>query len=154
MTTNAISVWERGLGYPVADKLEAMDRLLVSLGQKIIAPHLAETISWTHAYTRRMVEWWESGWDLLVSPILNGPPPRLGSFTRPAAGELLTRLLQFTPQFNVTGQPAMSLPPAASASGLPIGVHFVAAPGREDLLARLASQIEEAEPRPSISRAP
>jgi amidase len=145
-TATEVSVWERRLGYPVADKLEAMDRLLVSLGQNITAPKFAETISWTHAYTRRMVQWWESGWDVLVSPVLNGPPPRIGCCTGPSAGELLMRLLQFTPQFNITGQPAMSLPLAASASGLPIGVHFVAAPGREDLLVRLASQIEEAQP--------
>ena len=46
--------------------------------------------------------------------------------------------------FNITGQPAISLPVRLSNSGLPIGVQLVAAYGREDLLLRVAAQIEEA----------
>ena len=43
--------------------------------------------------------------------------------------------------FNVTGQPAISLPLARDASGLPIGVQLVARYGREDVLLRVASQL-------------
>ena len=50
------------------------------------------------------------------------------------------------PLFNLTGQPAISLPLGMSASGLPIGVQFVARFGREDLLLRLASAFEQAMP--------
>jgi amidase len=56
-----------------------------------------------------------------------------------------TRALPFaiyTAPFNITGQPAMSVPTYFSAAGLPIGVQLVAAPHREDLLVRVASQIE------------
>ena len=49
---------------------------------------------------------------------------------------------QLTQPFNVTGQPAISLPLAMSSDGLPIGLHFVAAYGREDLLLQLAAQLE------------
>ncbi|HMY86715.1 MAG TPA: amidase family protein, partial [Microthrixaceae bacterium] len=48
--------------------------------------------------------------------------------------------------FNATGQPAISLPAHVSADGLPVGVQVVAAPWREDVLIRLASQVERARP--------
>ena len=61
----------------------------------------------------------------------------------------------FTPLFNVTGQPAISLPLHWSAEGLPVGVQLVAAHNREDLLIRIAAQLEQAQPwsdrRPPIS---
>jgi amidase len=52
----------------------------------------------------------------------------------------------FTPPFNVSGQPAISLPLHWSDDGLPIGVQLVAAYGREDVLVRLAAQLESAAP--------
>jgi amidase len=52
----------------------------------------------------------------------------------------------FMTAFDVTGQPAVSLPTHVSAAGLPIGVQLVAAYGREDVLFRLASRLEEARP--------
>jgi len=54
--------------------------------------------------------------------------------------------LAFTSQFNITGQPAISLPLHWSADGLPMGVQLVAAPFREDVLVRVASQLEESMP--------
>ena len=47
--------------------------------------------------------------------------------------------------FNITGQPAISLPVALSDSGLPIGVQLVAAYGRKDIILRVAAQLEQAE---------
>jgi len=52
----------------------------------------------------------------------------------------------FTAVFNITGQPAISLPLHVSPSGLPIGVQIVAGPWREAQLVRVASQLERAEP--------
>ncbi len=52
----------------------------------------------------------------------------------------------FTPAFNTSGQPAINLPLRWSAEGLPIGVQLVAGYGREDVLIRVASQLEEAAP--------
>jgi len=52
----------------------------------------------------------------------------------------------WTPVFNATGQPAMSVPLWWNGAGLPIGVHLVAGFGREAVLLRLAAQLEEARP--------
>ncbi len=63
-----------------------------------------------------------------------------------AAARRTAALAPFTPAFNVTGQPAISVPLAWNTNGLPIGVHLVAAYGREDVLIRLAAQLEQAQP--------
>jgi amidase len=52
----------------------------------------------------------------------------------------------FTLVFNISGQPALSLPLGHSADGLPIGVQIVAPYGREDLLFRVAAMLETAKP--------
>ena len=82
--------------------------------------------------------------------MITQPPYELG-WLGPAVdpGELLGRLAgatSFTMPFNVTGQPAISLPLHWNDDGLPIGVQLVAAPGREDVLLRVASQLEAAVP--------
>ena len=82
------------------------------------------------------------------------PPAPLGEIRGDDAdGALLaaTPYAAFTVPFNVTGQPAMSVP-LWWDNGLPIGVQLVAAPGREDLLFRVAGQLETA--RPWIDRRP
>jgi amidase len=100
------------------------------------------------AWSRRFLRWWDDGFDLLLTPTLGELPPKLGVLQTPdtpvegfARGATFT---PFTPAANQTGQPAISLPVGTSSGGLPVGAHFVAAPGREDLLLQVAGLIERA----------
>ena len=56
------------------------------------------------------------------------------------------RFAAFTPPFNMSGQPAINLPLHRNAEGIPIGIQLVAAYGREDILIRIAAQLESAHP--------
>jgi amidase len=100
--------------------------------------------------TRKIAEYFE-GIDVLLTPTLGEPPAPLGTFESPP-GEPLTGLFRaaayvpFTPPFNVTGQPGISLPLHENVDGLPIGVQFVGRFGDEETLLSLAGQLEAAAP--------
>ena len=98
-----------------------------------------------HRGTRAAISWWlDDGFDLLLTPALAEPPPVLGDL--PGDPARLLPFAIFTAPFNITGQPAMSVPLYVAASGLPIGVQLVGAPYREDVLFRIAAQLEQAKP--------
>lgn len=109
---------------------------------------------WRNDFTRRMASWWARGFDVLLSPVVPNPPPPLGHFAGPDGIRRSVDILCFTPQFNTTGQPAAVVPVTVTDEG-PVGVQLAALYGREDLLIRLASQIEQlapwAERRPALS---
>jgi Asp-tRNA(Asn)/Glu-tRNA(Gln) amidotransferase A subunit family amidase len=89
--------------------------------------------------------------ELLLTPTLAQLPPKLG-YLSTETDDLqgyLKRTFEFAPYtrlFNVTGQPAMSLPLHWTPSGLPVGVQIAGAYGSEALLFRLAFQLERAQP--------
>lgn len=90
-------------------------------------------------------------YDVWLTPTLAMLPQPTGYFDvgETDIGRWLEKLLAFTPfafLANITGQPAMSVPLAQSRGGLPIGSHFMARYGEEDLLFRLAAQLEHARP--------
>lgn len=98
----------------------------------------------------RKIQAHQAGFDVVLSPTLAIPPPPLGVLDPSTPGEdfaqAATSMAAFTIAYNVSGQPAMNVPLHMSGEGLPIGSMFVAGYGREDLLFRLAGQIEEAAP--------
>jgi len=91
--------------------------------------------------------------DVLLSPVVATPPPPLGVLD-PTTEDLngyLTAVFDFIPftsLANIAGVPAMSVPWDRNADNLPVGVHFTAGCGREDMLFRLAGQLEQAHPWP------
>jgi amidase len=105
-----------------------------------------------HAVARSAALFFEDC-DLLVTPTLAHPPWEHGrlEYDRPgrSMGSWIDAIFEygpFTAPFNIGGQPALSVPTGQSADGLPIGVQIVAAHGREDLLLRVAAELEEAVP--------
>jgi amidase len=144
------------------DQVEPLTRELYEDGQKMSAGELVALLGRLHALSRRVVAFW-GDYDVFVTPTLAQPPLELG-WLQPGPGEPATSMLEksadftpFTPMFNVTGQPAVSLPLNQSADGLPIGVQLVGPPVSEELLLSLSAQLEEARPwkdrRPELAAA-
>ena len=101
--------------------------------------------------TGRGMTYTMSTFDLLLSPTLAGLPQVLGVLDTGVsdAQDFMRRTFQFAPftkLFNVTGQPAMSLPLYWTKDNLPVGVQIVGRYGAEGLLFRLAAQLESARP--------
>jgi amidase len=94
-------------------------------------------------------EWWADGFDLLLTPVTNGIPPVVGAFSPLDLAEQGWQLAEafglYTVPWSFTGQPAISLP-ATIVDGMPVGVQLVADYGCEDVLLRIAAQLEEARP--------
>jgi amidase len=133
------------LGRPVtADDVEPGTWELFEQGAGIDAGSYLRSLEQMHNGVRAVIGWWlNDGFDLLLTPTMAEPPPAIGDMSD--AGRALHFAI-FTAPFNVTGQPAMSVPLYAAESGLPVGVQLVAAPFREDVLFRVAAQLEQARP--------
>ena len=140
---------EAAIGRPVKDdELEPRNAAYRAGGGQLTAVSYLETRAWLGLWCRQMAAWWQD-FDLLVTPTVGAPPPEIGWFTADgpeAEGPRIVSFIPYTAQFNVTGQPAISLPLHWSADGLPVGVQLVAGYGREDLLVRVAAQLEQAAP--------
>jgi amidase len=148
----SLDAWSETIGRTLgSNDVEPGTWTFAELGRSVSAAQYLRTIDELHGYTRRMANWWASGFDLLLTPTLGEPPPKLGELVATADEPLVgmarsMSLIPFTPPFNITGQPAMSLPLHWSRDGLPIGLQFIAAYGRDDLLIRIAAQLEHARP--------
>ena len=142
--------WQARTGVEIGDDdVEPGNRFLAQVGEQVRAVDYADGIERMQAWSRPVAAWWESN-DVLVTPTSPEPPVRLGELAPtnpdPSVGERMGTLTTFTIPFDVTGQPAISLPLYWNDAGLPIGVQLVAAYGREDVLLRVAAQLETAAP--------
>ncbi len=141
----AFQAFEMLLGSSIGeDEIEPRNAEYRRSGRALDAVAYLGSRLWLGMWARRMADWWDDH-DLLVTPTLGAPPPELGWFTAAGPRQERERIISFIPytaQFNVTGQSAISLPLHSTPAGLPVGVQLAAAYGREDLLIRVASQLE------------
>lgn len=146
-----LDYWGTKIGRAItADDVEPHTWLVAEMGNMVTAPRYVAAIDSIYSLARRVCEWWND-YDLLLTPTIPEPPPPLGNI-RETPDEPMRALIRssqivpFVAGFNVTGQPAISLPLHWNEDGLPIGVQLAAAYGREDVLIRIAAQLEEARP--------
>ena len=135
----------------VPDDVEPLTWALVERGRRESGADYLHAINRHQLLSRMVAGIYLGGVDLVMTPTVTDLPQPLGSYDDSgpdpmAAMEIAREFCTFTGIFNATGQPAISLPLAASSTGLPIGVQFVAPIWQEDLLLRLASSLEEAIP--------
>jgi amidase len=142
------------------DVLEAVTLASVAYGHRLTATDLLQAFRLSNTITRGVSAFFQT-YDVLLTPTVAGPPPLLGMLDQNAPDldprgwlSRLFELIPFTPLFNMTGQPAISLPLVQAHAGLPIGIQLVARYGDEATLLRLAAQLEQALPwqrrRPSL----
>jgi amidase len=171
---NFITLWTAGTGEEIhtygrlygkpldVSKLEPLTQEMVALASGFSAVDYLRSLEYLQRLARQVVAFWDD-FDVLVTPTLAQPPLPIGAL-RPKEGEPAMKMLEnaagfvpLTPVWNVTGQPAISLPLSTSPDGLPIGVQLVGPPAGEELLLSLSAQLEEAQPwadrRPELAAA-
>lgn len=148
-----IDMIARATGRPTdATMLEAGTLLVLDWGRQVTTPELLEALGICNMVSRSVAPFFATH-DVLLSPTLPGPAQPLGLFDTIPPGldgrgwvRWLFATTPYTAICNITGQPAISLPLFETPEGLPLGLQFAAAMGREDLLLRLASAFEQALP--------
>ncbi len=155
-------VWTTSIGYsieaakrligraPEREQLESLTWNLYELGKGITAAQYLVAINGLQRFSHGFARFFEK-YDLWMTPTLGLPPVKLGEIdlTSPNANMFNPIIAQFAnlnPLYNVTGQPAITLPLYWNRDGLPLGVSFGARFGDEATLFRIASQLEQAAP--------
>ncbi len=133
------------------EDVEPLTWALAEQGRAHHAGQYLNAVGFHQSVTRLFADWFERGHDLLLTPTAGEAPPPLGSFDDSgpdplAAFQRARKSGVFTAIFNASGHPAISVPLYWTAEGLPIGAQLVAPAGREDVLIRVAAQLEQARP--------
>jgi amidase len=149
-----------GIGYgellagrpPEDDEIEPLSRAILELSQRMTSVGYLASVAQLQAIARGLVAFFAE-YDLLLTPALAERPPAIGDCTGYGEDPMadLHRSALFTPftaLFNVTGQPAISVPLGFGDDGLPTAAQLVAKPLGEDTLLQVAAQMEAALGRP------
>ena len=142
----------RVIGRPfTADDVEPLTWALAEDGRQRGAAEYLDAVA-LHQFVGRIIgTWLDSDLDLLLTPTVGEPPPRLGAYddSGPDPMAAIRRAWPtgaFSGIFNATGQPAISVPLHWTEAGLPVGIQLVGPLGAEGLLIRMAAQLEQARP--------
>lgn len=132
------------------EELEPLTWSIVKNGRSVSGVQALRGMRWLQRLVREVAAFFEEV-DVYLTPVTATPPPRIGHIDplNPDPAELNQRQAEsfpYTAPFNMTGQPAMSVPLAWTSGGLPLGMQFAARYGDEATLFRLAAQLEEARP--------
>ena len=135
---------------PRADEVERVTWLTAEKGERVGGADYARATQAAHRLGRQMAAF-HARHDILLTPALAALPVPLGwiDMTLDDVDEYWRRVFAFSPftvWFNLTGQPAITLPLGPPAGALPVGVQLVARYGDEATLFRLAAQLEAARP--------
>src|SRR4051794_2716686 len=147
-----------GIGYgellaghpPRDDEIEPLSRALYEQSQSISSVGYLGAVAQLQALARGLVAFF-AGYDLLLTPALAERPLAIGECNGLGDDPMtdLARSGRFTPftaLFNITGQPAISIPIGFGEDNLPTAVQLVGKPLGEDTLLQVASQVEAARP--------
>lgn len=135
------------------DEVEGVTRGAIALAETVSGADYLQVVNQVHRFGREIAAFFES-YDLLITSTLAEPPAKIGRFA-PHSEDFLDHRLgptgilpysPFTPAFNASGQPAMSVPLHWNDAGLPIGVHIAARFGADETLIALAAELEAAAP--------
>ena len=123
----------------------------VEEGRKISATSYLASMNWLHAWARRLASWWVGGFDLLVTPTLGEPPPRLGDMGGPSADNLAKwernlEVIPFTRRIMPRASRGCRCRSIGPRTACRLESILFPAYGQEDLLLRVGSQIEQAQP--------
>jgi amidase len=130
-------------------ELRPLTRVLRARGLALSAQDAMEAMLALRLFSRSFIQA-TAGYDVLLAPVCTMTPRPLGWFDAGGDGaadfELQKSYAAFTALYNVTGQPAVSVPLYWTADGLPIGTMLVGRPADEATLISLSAQVEEARP--------
>lgn len=149
-----MQLWVRGtydasLEVPDRSRLEPSTRQMASAGWHLVhGRRRRQLIAGRDAVSVRILELWQEV-DVLVTPgLARTAIAAEGAYGRaaPMAIDASTRFTPWTPAWNLTGQPAITVPAGRGADGLPLSVQLVGRPGAEHVLYSLAGQVEQARP--------
>lgn len=131
-------------------KVEPHNRNAYQAGRNVDSLTMVRSYSELARFARTVVARFDDEFDLVVTPTMAIEPPRAGILEAVLASagptDEIVAMAAFTCLYNMTGQPAISLPLHMAPSGLPVGVQVVAGPWHEAQLLRVAAQLESAEP--------